>query len=277
MVAGSDVGAIIINDGQHRRAAIEAALKERPNIGDETIAIVFFMDLGLARSQQMFADLNRYAIRPTKSLSVLFDHRDPLAAMARHIVREVDVFDGMTELAKTTISNRSTKLFTLSGIHRATVEFQKDRSDLTFDDQRLLAIEFWSAVATHIPEWGQVKQGAMSAAVIRKDYVHAHSIALAALGRAGGCLISERPRNWKQHLVQLELLDWRRSNTKQWEGRVTVGGQISASSANQTLLTNAIKSALQLNLTADEQAAEDVYLSERALTLEGGAHGRRHG
>ena len=151
---------LIINDGQHRRAAIEAALKERPDIGDETIAIVFFMDLGLARSQQMFADLNRYAIRPTKSLSVLFDHRDPLAAMARDIVSAVDVFDGMTELAKTTISNRSTKLFTLSGIHRATVELLKGSSSLSYDEQRLLAIEFWNAIASHLPEWGQVRAGA---------------------------------------------------------------------------------------------------------------------
>src|SRR5262245_1838464 len=54
----------LINDGQHRRAAIEEALKERPELGDETISVVFFADAGLRRSQQMFADLNRHAIRP---------------------------------------------------------------------------------------------------------------------------------------------------------------------------------------------------------------------
>src|SRR5262245_2161033 len=65
----------VINDGQHRRAAIEAALRENPDLGDETIAVVFFLDVGLIRSQQMFADLNRYAIRPTSSLGLLYDHR----------------------------------------------------------------------------------------------------------------------------------------------------------------------------------------------------------
>src|SRR5262245_50061633 len=49
----------VINDGQHRRAAIEAALHENAELGDETISVVFFVDVGLARSQQMFADLNR--------------------------------------------------------------------------------------------------------------------------------------------------------------------------------------------------------------------------
>src|SRR5689334_1259724 len=43
----------IINDGQHRRAAIETALREKPDFGDESIAVVFFLDIGLERCQQM--------------------------------------------------------------------------------------------------------------------------------------------------------------------------------------------------------------------------------
>lgn len=54
-----DMGAkILINDGQHRKAAILAAIKENPEIENETISVVFYQDLGLARSQQMFTDLN---------------------------------------------------------------------------------------------------------------------------------------------------------------------------------------------------------------------------
>src|SRR5688572_16180397 len=79
----------VINDGQHRRAAIEQALKEMPELGDESIAVVFFVDVGLARSQQMFADLNRYAVRPTRSLSILYDHRDEWSAIAKAIMRKV--------------------------------------------------------------------------------------------------------------------------------------------------------------------------------------------
>src|SRR5262245_53057689 len=48
----------VINDGQHRRAAIEMALRDQPELGNETIAVVFFLDVGLIRCQQMFADLN---------------------------------------------------------------------------------------------------------------------------------------------------------------------------------------------------------------------------
>ena len=73
----------VINDGQHRRAAIESALHENPELGDETISVVFFVDVGLVRTQQMFADLNRYAVRPTTSLSLLYDHRDDDALVAK--------------------------------------------------------------------------------------------------------------------------------------------------------------------------------------------------
>ena len=77
----------VINDGQHRRAAIEAALRENPDLGDETIAVVFFLDVGLKRCQQMFADLNRYAIRPTTSLSILYDPGTPTPRSPRTCFR----------------------------------------------------------------------------------------------------------------------------------------------------------------------------------------------
>src|SRR4051812_22006442 len=105
----------VINDGQHRRAGIEAALRECPELGDETIAVVFFHDVGLHRCQQMFADLNRYAIRPTVSLGILYDHRDEDAQVTKALLERVHVFKDLTEKQRSTLSNRSLKLFTLSG------------------------------------------------------------------------------------------------------------------------------------------------------------------
>ena len=65
---------LMINDGQHRHA-IEKALTENPDLRKDSIAVVF-KDKGL-KSQQMFADLNRHAIRPSNSIAKLYDHRDP--------------------------------------------------------------------------------------------------------------------------------------------------------------------------------------------------------
>jgi DNA sulfur modification protein DndB len=97
----------LINDGQHRRAAVEEALMRRPELGDETISVVFFIDAGLKRSQQMFADLNRHAMRPTRSLGILYDHRDALSQLARQLACEVSVFRNTTERISSMNSNRS--------------------------------------------------------------------------------------------------------------------------------------------------------------------------
>lgn len=115
----------IINDGQHRRAAIEMALRESPELGDETIAVVFFRDIGLQRCQQMFADLNRYAVRPSRSLSVLYDHRDDTSRLSNLIVLKSPVFREVVEMERSTLSPRSRRLFTLSAIYTATAALVK--------------------------------------------------------------------------------------------------------------------------------------------------------
>lgn len=89
---------ILVNDGQHRRAAIAEALQTTPELAQESVPLVLFLDAGLSRSQQIFADLNRHGIRPPTSLNVLYDHRDWIAKLARKVATEVCPFHGLTEL-----------------------------------------------------------------------------------------------------------------------------------------------------------------------------------
>ena len=254
----------VINDGQHRRAAIEAALKRKPELAHETIAVVFFVDLGLSRSQQMFADLNRYAIRPTRSLNILYDHRDPLAQLAKDVVDRVDIFNGLTETSKTTISNRSPKVFTLSGIYQATCELLADAEPCA--DSLEIAVAFWELVTLATKEWADVKDGTISAAEFRKNYIHAHTVALIAIGRAGRALLIHHPESWQEELSKLSTINWHRSNAAYWEGRATIGGKVSIARANITLLANAIKMTLDLPLTPEEQDAETAVNNARATS-----------
>ena len=110
----------VINDGQHRRAAIQQALVDNPDLGDESIAIVLFLDIGLGRCQQMFADLNRHAIRPSKSIGVLYDHRDEMSTIAKLVVIRSPFLSDLTEMETSNLSTRSRKLFTLSALYSAT-------------------------------------------------------------------------------------------------------------------------------------------------------------
>jgi DNA sulfur modification protein DndB len=252
---------LLINDGQHRRAAIEQALQDNPSLKYETISVVFFVDAGLALSQQMFADLNRYAIRPTKSLGILYDHRDPMAKLAHEVAQEVPVFRDMTEKAKSTISNRSRKLFTLSSIYQATRRLLGKRDgEKIGDGEKELAIAFWTAVSEQIPDWHDAGARKVSPCELRSDYIHAHGIALQALAIAGGSLVATYPRSWQKKLRVLKGLDWSRANARLWEGRALIGGRLSKAQNNVVLTANVVKKMLGLALAPNEERVESLHV-----------------
>jgi len=250
----------IINDGQHRRASIEQAIREEPGLGDETIAVVFFIDKGLERSQQMFADLNRHAVRPSRSLGLLYDHRNDLSKIARLVALKSSAFKDLVEMERSTLSERSRKLFTLSAIYSANAALLSGTQPPDIDHAAKQCIEYWDEVAKHLPEWGRVRAGKMTAGDVRRDFLHSHAIVLQALGIVGNQLLNgSGSANWKQQLRALRSIDWARSNAKQWEGRALIGGRVSKASHNVTLTTNVIKTRIGLNLGPDEQRVEEAY------------------
>ncbi len=249
---------VVLNDGQHRRAAMETALQRNPDLGDETIAVVFFQDRGLERCQQMFADLNRYAIRPSTSLGILYDHRDERSELIRRVVLASDFYRDLVETERTTLARGSRQLFTLSALYRATLSLLHRREQAPVDERVRSAREYWEAVAWQFPEWQQVRDRVMTAGAVRTNYLHSHAIVLNALGRVGNGLLS-LGEPWQERLERLREIDWSRSNARAWEGRAMVGGRVSKSGNHVTLTTNLIKKKLELALTDDEQRVEDAF------------------
>ena len=250
---------ILINDGQHRRAAIEDAIRENPEIGHDHVSVLFFIDKGLECSQQMFADLNKHAVRPSDSISTLYDHRDQQADMARYLVKKVDIFSRLTELEKSSISNRSSKLFTISSIKNASkAMLRKGAKDGVNEEEMELAASYWSEVGESMPDWLAVRDKKAVPAELREQYVHAHGVALQALGQIGADLIASKPKRWPSTLKKLKKIDWARANDD-WEGRAMVHGRISKARTNVILTGNYIKNALGLPLTNVEEEAEKVF------------------
>lgn len=248
---------IIVNDGQHRRAAIEQALEKCPELGNETISIVFFLDAGLKRSQQMFADLNRYAIRPTRSLSILYDHRDDFSLIVHDLIQRVQFFDGMIELEKTSISNRSQKLFTLSSLYAANKALLINTLGVMSHEENLaIASEFWSKIIELFPDWAKAKDNKISCLELRKTYVYAHGVVLHAMGIMGAELLQQFSRGWKGKLASLKKIDWARTNSKDWEGRAMVGGKMSKTTNNVRLTANFLKKKVGVKLNKDELVLE---------------------
>ena len=232
----------LINDGQHRRAAIAEAIKMNPALKNEHISVVFYRDEGLLRSQQMFSDLNRYAIKPTKSINILFNSREESSIIAKRVIEEVEVFRGLVEKERTAISNRSKALFTLSAICTATDELLAG-IDLPIQEKIDLAKGYWCAVGRCISEWNKVKNGEMKSSDIRKDYICSLSITLVALGYAGNTIIQYAPDTWEKYLKKLSDIDWRKTNPE-WENLVFVNGRVAANRSTQKAMSNYMREVL---------------------------------
>lgn len=225
----------LINDGQHRRAAIAKAIKINPALKNEHISVVFYRDKGLKASQQMFSDLNRYAIRPTKSINILFNSREESSIIAKAVIRDVSVFTGLTEKEKTTVSNRSKALFTLSAISAATIELLKDvKLDTT--QKTKLAIDFWNEVALNMPEWLAVMRQKKRSYEVRSSSICSLSITLVAIGHGGNKLLHVFPDDWKKKVANLTKVDWKKENSI-WNDLLLVNGKVVANRSSQKALS----------------------------------------
>ncbi len=247
---------ILINDGQHRRKAIEEALRENPDLGQDNIPVLFFVDEGLQRSQQMFADLNKYAVKPSPSLGVLYDLRDESSDLARRLATKSLPFIGFTEMEKSNISPKSNKLFTLSSIKQATrALLGKGAKDVFNEQEKQLAEVFWQTVAENMPDWQMVLTKQVSPAQLRQEYIHAHGVGLHAIGVMGKYLLCEEPDSWQEKLKLLRNINWLKTNPE-WIQRSMNLGKVSKSTHNILLTANFLKTSLGLPLTPEEKALE---------------------
>lgn len=248
---------LVIHDGQHRRAAIQRALTENPALGNDTVPVMLLPDPHLSRSSRLYAVLNQARGRRNLSQRVLHDQDSPLATLVRQLVEDVPLFQGLTELEKTTISNRSTALFTLSAIYQATQALLGvGRLDPISPAQAEIARRFWRELGQIIPQWQQVIRREVTAAHLRQRYVHAHSVILLAIGMAGHELITAYPEDWPERLRVLGELDWSRENKTMWEGRAVIRGRMSKARDSVLLTAVVLKRALGLSLSERERALD---------------------
>ncbi len=251
----------IINDGQHRAAAIAMALKENPEIGKERISVLLFPTEDLDRLQQMFSDLNRFAHKTSKSLDILYDHRDNLSALTMEMAEEVPVFQGMIDKEKATIPLRSPKLVTLSALYDANGELLasevEGRGSEGYRRKLDTAVEYWNEVAKNIPDWQRAKDGQVQAAALRQEKINTHTVVLRALGGMCRVLLEEHPADWRDCLRILRGIDWRKSVgmgvNPMWDNVCIVAGSVVSNRQARVATQAVLKNQLGLPLGNQEQ------------------------
>ena len=240
----------IINDGQHRCAGIVQALKDEVPIAQDSISVLLFPWESTARVQQMFTDLNRYVQKTSKSLDILFDQRDDIAAATRDMIERVPVFKELTDKENISLGTKSTKLFTLAAIYDANAELLKGREKKDVAANTDLLVDYWQAVADHMPDWTKVFGRWKLALELRQEKISSHSTVLRALGGLGIDLIGRD--DWQTQLADLEAIDWSKKNPE-WQNICVAGTSVLSNRQARAATKAFIKHKLHLTLTDAEQ------------------------
>lgn len=241
---------LIINDGQHRCAAIAEAVKKNPHLGNQMISVLLFPWENLNRIQQMFTDLNQHVVKTSKSLNVLFDKRDPVSIATMFALGKVPVFKELTEKVDTSLKSKSDKIFTLAALYDANSDLLKnqDEDDVEGNTKRL--VTYWTQVSKHMPDWNKVLNGTKQPTALRAESISAHSTVLRALGGLGSELM--KSDDWAARLAGLEAVDWSKTNSD-WQDICIVANSVVSNRQARAATKVYIKGKLGMNLTEAEQ------------------------
>lgn len=248
---------VLINDGQHRRAAIAQALIEDETLGDETISVVLYEDRGLKQSQQMFSDLNMNAQKSSNSINTCYETRNALAVITKNIVSGITFLSKYTDLEKDNLGKNSSKLFTLYTIYRVNKKILC-KEDVDEQDEIFLK-EFWYTIVNSIPEWSELERKEITKKDLREEYVTTLGVTLLSFSRIGNWLYNNDRSKLNYYIKQFANIDWQRSNTLWLERMIRPNGKIINNENAIYLIGNAIKKEINMPLTKEELKREHAF------------------
>lgn len=234
---GADIGILrlpldceyTVNDGQHRVAGIVEAISQKPKLEQDNISVVIFPGSNRQHSQQVFSDLNRTVLKTSRSLDILFDHRDPINRITVALAETVPLFVGRVDMERTALSGRSHEFTTLGTLQAATVKLlgtvSHDVDDGQFGAYLGQATDYWNALTGLIPPWEEIAHDELRPDEARATYVSVYSLVVWALGAVGGTVLRQDPGNWRAAIKPLADIDWTKAN-KEWQGICMVGAEV---------------------------------------------------
>lgn len=243
----------LINDGQHRKSAILAALKEDKSLEKETISIVFFADKGLRRSQQIFTDLNKNAVKTSNSISELYDSRDEMAVVTRNVVSKISFLNEYTDKERDILGKFSSSLFTLNTFYSANKAIIN--SPIIDENVEDFLFLFWTSIVKHMLPWQELKNKNITKRDLRENYIATQNVVIQALARVGQYLYKNGLKP-EEYCTNIEKINWNR-NAKQWmERAIASNGRIITNKKAALLISNLIKKTMGIELSVDEKEEE---------------------
>lgn len=252
---------LLINDGQHRKAAILEAISEDDSLLNETISVVFFEDEGLTRSQQMFTDLNKHAVKTSNSIAELYDSRDQLAVVTRTVISKIIFLNTYTDKEKDILGKYSSNLFTLSTFYNANKRII--RSAPIGKEVEAFLLRYWSSVCQNILPWKELYDHEISKVDLRENYIVTQAVIIQVLGRLGNYFFINKEHDIESYLRVLQSINWKR-DCEDWKLRtIRANGRMINNEEAITLTCNVLKKHLGLPLDEFEQSKEYSFVDRK--------------
>lgn len=235
-------------DGQHRLKSIELAIRLRPDLAREHVALILVPFQSVSRSQTLFSDLNRYAKGPSKSMSLLFTHREALARVAKALAHEVPLLRDRVNMESTSLSSNTRYFITLSTLYEMTKTLAGDLADATDADEAGLVTDLaniWADLTASLTEWHQVADGQEHPAYLRQRYLHMHGVGQQAIAIAVQHARQRGKPPWRDAVGRLGEIDWRLVSPE-WQGVALHGGRVNNTSTSIRLLAAALDARIGL-------------------------------
>ena len=100
---------LFVLDGQHRLKGLREAILDKPEIGQEQIAITLIIhdssELGRKRTRRLFSTINRHAKPVSKGENILLDEDDLSAIITRRLIEDFPLLKGRQAIAQNKTAN----------------------------------------------------------------------------------------------------------------------------------------------------------------------------
>lgn len=216
---------LLINDGQHRRMSAETFIQLDKTLRDETIPVVFYFDEGLARSKQMFADLNANLSKPNAAINALYNLRNPFNRFVLDALERHPEINALVDKERTTIGAKSVKLWSLVHWKKFAEKLlgvsEAGFANLPENETEAMAMFFDTVVDNMQPTFRLLDRtitGVISPETLRTDFIIGHAVFLESLGLALSVLADKAPQVTLDAMKPLSSLAFNKDNAL-WAGR----------------------------------------------------------
>ena len=252
---------ILLNDGQHRHAAITELLGKH-DLRD-SIALTIYSDVEKEQADQMFVDINLNAVKPSGSINTLYNHRDPWSRLAVKVSKKSTTLNGRTEYEKASCTGKNENLFPLKSI----VTFCKTLTASIDSSTASIISKLIDQLGQVVPEWQNIDGEYLQAC--RSTSLATTTVMLEAIGQyvrqyASVVRLRDNVKEMDVQLAQacdaLKGVTWDK-DASMWQGRVMHLGKIVKNKRSVTLACNALLNHAGIPLSPDMENEEVKFIS----------------